>query len=304
MDRNDTPKSMHELLAALADGELDLRRNPEALAQIAQDAQAASKIANHQQFKQACAKAMDGPGMTCPAELAAKLRELGVDESTQSSSPADAPAATPSPTTATGSAYLGPPVLARIGRWAPAAVAAVLLIAATVMFIQAGTNGPGSSSVASLLSVNDVERFDSRHFTCAEKPDVLHDHDAFGDPGDLEKLPIKLGDYFKTSADGMKLNLSGVGYDYQLTGVCGVPGSGSVHIVYRHHDTPDRAISLWLAPDDGRLNNIEPDRVYVEAGKTLDHPVIVWRSGGLIYYLVGDSLEDAHQAVDALRDAT
>jgi len=299
MDRKDTPKSMDELIAALADGELDLRSNPEALAQIAQDAQAASKIANHQQFKQACAKAMDGPEMACPADLAAQLRALGVEEPSQ----ADASTSTPATIATTGSGYHGPPVLARIGRWVPAAVAAVLLIAATVMFMQAGTNGPGSSSVASLLSVNDVERFDSRHFTCAEKPDVLHDHDAFGDPGDLEKLPVKLGDYFKTSADGMKLNLSGVGYEYQLTGVCGIPGSGSVHIVYRHQDTPDRAISLWLAPDDGRLNNIEPGRVYVEAGKTLDHPVIVWRHGGLIYYLVGDSLEDCDKAVKELRQA-
>lgn len=291
---------MDEWIAALADGELDPREHPEAFAQLAQDAQAARKIANHQRLKTACATAMDGPDMRCPDELVAKLRALGVEEPAQ----AAASPKTPATSAQAGSVYHGPPVLARIGRWAPAAVAAVLLIAATVMFMQAGNTGSGSSgSVASLLTVKDVERFDSRHSTCAEKPDVLKDHDAFGRPGDLEQLPIKLGDYFKTSADGMKLNLSGVGYDYQLTGVCGVPGSGSVHIVYQHHDTPGRAISLWLAPDDGRLNNIEPDRVYVEAGKTLDHPVIVWRSGGLIYYLVGDSLEDAHQAVDALRGA-
>ncbi|MFN3165943.1 MAG: hypothetical protein ACE37H_02650 [Phycisphaeraceae bacterium] len=300
MDRNDTPQSIDALIAALADGELDLRNNPEALAQIAQDAQAAGKIAHHQRLKDACAKAMDGPDTRCPAELAAKLRSLNVEEPAQT----DTPKLMPTNNATPRGAYHGPPVLARLGRWAPTAVAAVLLIAATVLFMQAGDTGPGASAgVASLLSVSDVERFDSRHFDCAEKPDILQNHDAFGEPGDLEQLPVKLADYFKTSADGMKLNLSGVGYGYQLTGVCGIPGSGSVHIVYRHHDDPGRAISLWLAPDDGRLDNIEPDRVYVEAGKTLDHPVIVWRSGGLIYYLVGDSLEDTHQAVDALRGA-
>lgn len=312
MDRINTPGSMQELIAALADGELDLRDHAEALQRLIDNDRTARLIAEHHQLKRSVSEAMTGQAMACPDALAARLHAMALTQDAQggvasdladsslslaASAQSDLPATRPAP------AYHGTPVLARIGRWAPAAVAAVLLLAATVMFMQAGGSGAGSSAgVASLLSVKDVERFDSRHAQCAADPQTLHRYNDFGKPGELEQLPIKLGDYFKTSPDGMQLNLSGVGYDYQLTGLCALPGKGAVHIVYRHHDQPGRAISLWLAPDDGRLDNIDPDRVYVEAGKTLDHPVIVWRSGGLIYYLLGDSLEDAHHAVDSLRN--
>ncbi len=300
MKPNDTPKTMDELLAALADGELDLRDQPELAAQLAQNAQAGQAIARHQQLKQACAKAMDGLAMKCPPELAAQLRTMandvhGVDEVNASGS-------TPA-TTKQQAPYTGPPVLARIGQWAPAAVAAVLLVAATVMFIQARDTGTDATGVASVLTASDVDRFDSRHGDCAMKPDILKQHEQFGSAGDLEQLPVKLGDYFKSSTDGMRLSLDAIGYNYQLTGVCGLPGSGAVHIVYHHQSEPDTSISLWLRPDSGQLDDMEADRLYVETGSdTAEPPVLIWRTDGMVYYLVGDSVQDAFDAVSTLRN--
>lgn len=276
------------MLAALADGELDLLHQPELFAQLAQDAESARQVAGHHRLRQAVAQAMDGPSMKCPDDLAATLSAMAAEPSAQPLPISVAPPAV----------RRSPGVLARIGRWAPTAVAAVLMFAAVVVFMQPADAGSGPA----LLAVSKVEAFDGRHLDCAKQPRILHDHDRFGEAGAMQQLPTKLGEYFQTSTDGMRLNLSNVGYEYQLTGVCGLPGDGSVHIVYRHRDNPDRAISLWIRPDDGSLKNLEADRVYVEAGKTLDHPVIVWRNKGMVYYLVGDSLEDAHHAVDALRD--
>lgn len=295
MEPKDTPESTDDLIAALADGELDLRGRPDLLARLTQDAQTTRQVAYQQQLKQACAKVMDTPETRCPADLAAKLSAMPVEQDDRS-------AVTAAPATSGGGSASGSPVLARIGQWVPAAIAAVLLIAATVVFTQAGNGGASSAGVASLLSAGQVAQFDTRHSDCAVKPEILKRHNDFGEATDFEQLPGKLGEYFQTSTDGMSLNLSGVGYDYQLTGVCNLPGNGAVHIVYRHHDDPSRAISLWVKPDDGGLDKLEPNRVYVEAGETLDRPVIVWRKTGLIYYLVGDSLQDAHEAVDALRD--
>lgn len=314
MDQEQPTNSINDLLAALADGELDLRANPDALAKIAQDPQAAQRIAYQQQLKQACDKAMDRPEMKCPEALAHQLRVLAGESRAQtppqphahSLDAVDAAGsnAPPSKSTATAAtpAHAGPPVIARIGQWFPAAVAAVLLIAATVMFMQSSGNS-ASTGVASLLSVKQVEYFDARHGDCALKPEMLKDHEAFGPARDIEQLPGKLGEYFQASTDGIHLSLSDINYDYQLTGACNLPGTGFVHIVYRHHDDPSRAISVWLAPDHGDYDALEPDRVYVEAGKSLDRAVIVWRSKGMVYYLVGDSLQDAHQAVAVLHDA-
>lgn len=73
MDLNNTPKTTDERLAALADCDLDLRDQPDALTQRAQSG---SAIARYQQFKQACARAIDGPEMKCPDQLASKLQAI------------------------------------------------------------------------------------------------------------------------------------------------------------------------------------------------------------------------------------
>lgn len=298
MDPKDTPKTTEELLAALADGELDLRDHPEVLAQLPQDVQTAQQIARHQQLKQAVGRAMDRPEMKCPADLAVSINAIA-DEGESASSDTATPVA---PAQGANPAYTGPPVVGRIGRWMPSAVAAVLLIAATVMFIQSGATRSGDN-FASLMSASKVQQFDRRHGDCAAKPEILKQHERFGEAKDLEHLPGKIGDYFKTSTDGMKLNLSGVGYDYKLTGACSLPGNGAVHIVYRHHDDASRAISLWIKPAKDEHDKLKEGQVYSIGGGDPLHPVIFWRQGDLMYYLIGDSLEDCDKAVKELRQA-
>ena len=53
MQRDDTPKSMEEMLLALADGELDFADQPQVLAKIAEDPKAAHRLAHEQRLKQA-----------------------------------------------------------------------------------------------------------------------------------------------------------------------------------------------------------------------------------------------------------
>ena len=297
MDRDNTPKSTNDLIAALADGELDMRNNPEALAKLAEDPQAAQRIACQQQLREACAKAMDGPEMACPDALAAKLMALADGDA------ADQPASAPAPQPAAPqAAYDGPPVIARIGRWAPTAVAAMILLVAGVMFMQATGNRGINTQAAAFLSVDQIDSFTGRHGMCAMDTSELKQVERFGNTSELDQLPGRLSDYFQTSTDGMQLSLDGIGYNYQLTGVCGLPGQGAVHIVYQHEDDTDRSISVWVMPATEEHDGLEDDRVYVETGTDLMHPVILWRDGGLLYLLVGDSIEDCNRAVQTLRE--
>ena len=293
----DPPQTPAELLAALADGELDLSQSPQARQLLSEDPQAAVQIACQQQLRRSVAAAMDGPAMRCPEDLRASLHEMAAEadaSSDLSQTPPPTPAASMPP-------YTGEPVLARIGRWAPAAVAAVLLVAATAVFFATGTGGLGQPGTA-VLDVQAVQTFGHRHTLCASDPsERLVGHERFGDS--LEQLPGNLNDYFSRSADGLSLDLSSAGYEYQLTGVCSLPGSGSVHIVYQNKSNPDQMMSLWVIPAQQEISEqMEAGRVYVEAAADLDHPVILWEDNGLLFYLVGDSLQDAQNAVQTLRD--
>lgn len=289
MQRDDNkPKTMEEMLLALADGELDFANQPQVLAKIAEDPKAAQRLAHEHRLKQACAKAMDGPEMKCPNELAGKILAMAGDGSAKKQ---------PEQT-----AYAGPPVIARIGRWVPTAVAAVLLVAAGVLFSQANNTPTFNAQNVSFHSPQTIKQFTGRHFDCAERPDRLKNPGQFGGE-DFEQLPGKLSDYFETNADKLALNLGGIGYDYQLTGTCSLPGSGAVHIVYHKHDNPDTSISVWIVPAKPEHDKLEAGRVYAEFGEDLLRPVIFWRDGGLLYYLVGDSIEDCDKAVQQLRQA-
>jgi hypothetical protein len=299
MQREDTPKSMDEMLMALADGELDFADQPQVMAKIAEDPKAAHRLAYEQRLKQSCARVMDGPEMKCPNELAGKLLGMAAGESASARPATSTAAAAPKQ-----APYAGPPVIAKIGRWVPTAIAAVLLLAAGVLFNQANTGGSGMGTTAvSNLSPQEIKNFTGRHFDCAERPDRLKNPTQFGESKDFEQLPGKLRDYFHTDASSLSLNLNGIGYDYQLTGTCSLPGSGAVHIVYHKHDKPDQSISVWIIPADAAHHDLEEGRVYAEVGDNLLRPVIFWRNNGLLYYLVGDSIEDCDKAVKELRRA-
>ena len=295
MQHDNKPKTMDEMLLALADGELDFADQPQVLAKIAEDPKAAHRLAYEQRLKEACCKAMDGPEMKCPNELAGKLLAMAGDGTAAKTSQPDQNQQAP---------YAGPPVIAKIGRWVPAAIAAVLLLAAGVLFNQASNTPTDTLDPTTLVSLDaqKIKDLTGRHFDCAERPDRLKNPDQFG--GDnVEQLPGKLSDYFDTKADQLSLNLDGIGYDYQLTGTCSMPGSGAVHIVYHKQDNPEKSISVWIVPTKPEHEKLEEGRVYTEVGDDLLKPVIFWRDGGLLYYLVGDSIEDCDKAVQQLRQA-
>ncbi len=61
--------------------------------------------------------------------------------------------------------------------------------------------------------------------------------------------------------------------------------------------------SVWIVSAKPKHDKLEEGRVYAEVSDNLLRPVIFWRDGGLLYYLVGDSLQDCDKAVQELRQA-
>lgn len=299
-----TPKTTDALLKALADGELDFADQPELLSKLAADPKAAQRLADDQRLKRACAEAMTGPEMKCPDELAGKLLAMAnaASQGTAATQTTPTQITRPQMTANRDTAYAGPPVIARIGQWVPAAVAAVLLVAAGVLFTQANSEPAFNTLAVNYHSPQKIAQLTGRHFDCSEKPERLKNPDQFGGT-DFAQLPGKLGDYFNTDTNQLALNLDGIGYAYQLTGTCSMPGSGAVHIVYHKQSDPDQSISVWIVPATEAHNNLVEGRVYSEVGDSLLRPVIFWRDGGLLYYLLGDSIEDADRAVQTLRRA-
>jgi hypothetical protein len=215
-------------LLACADGELDRQGRQRVLEQMVGDGDMARQIVGQQQLRQAAAGAMDDPKLTAPADLRARLRELAASVESD-----NRPAAG------------RPPVLARLGRWISAAVAAVLLIAALGVFF-AAIEQPGNVAAGSIIPAAQMDMFASRHVACSRSLMPLMVDQTL--PQDIKALPAALSQRLGYPTAG--LDLSGIGYRFDRVGPCTVLGKGAVHLIYQavadsgHTDS----ISLWIMP--------------------------------------------------------
>lgn len=288
------------LLAALADGELDGEQHSQMLKRMSQDPALADRIAEQQKLRKAIARVMDDPSMKAPAAL--------LDQITRMSGETQAEQAESFPPHL---AETGSPVLAVIGRWLPAAVAALFFIGALVALNMAGNRDPGTGNGTiananhlitngNVLNASLVDKFGNRHFKCSRHITPIHGADQF--PQNLTKLPGALSEYFHKPIDPELLDLSALGYEFDMAGLCLLPGKGAVHIIYKSQ-APGQAdmLSLWMRPfEEG--SGIEADRLYTTADPQENYPMVVWRHADMVYYLVGDSYDTVERAFEAIRD--
>lgn len=276
---------MREAILAFADGELDADAARALLEQIADDPQVLRQALHQHQLRQAVGRVMsDRP--SAPDALRAKLIAMAANDA----------GSDPSPSESIRFEEQRPTVLARIGRWVPAAVAAVLLIGALAVYNQLINE---QQSEVSIVPAARIAAFEMRHMRCSRMIDTLHADATL--PQQINALPAALAQRFGTSPPG--LDLSAVGYSFQRVGPCTIPGDNALHLIYEStNDTGhDLAMSLWIVPytgqpqlDDGRVVQVvSPDHA---------HPIILWRDGQMLYYLCGDEPESMQRAVDLLRE--
>lgn len=277
-------------LAAFADGELDVEQNLRVLEHMAINPTATRRVMHQQQLRQAVDRTIRHQTPTTPEALKQQIQKLMAD------TPATGQATARGET---GRAQ-GASVLARIGRWTPLAAAALFFMAALVVLNTAGRDSlPGIGQIAQdLVSKSQYSIFVKRHLGCSRMIDKLHHMELF--PQDLKALPASLATFLGGQATP-GLDLSSIGYEFYAVGECNVPGDQSVHLIYHAKDDPagHDALSLWVRRYGGSPA-IEPDRAfYVETGGS--NPLVVWRQGGMIYYLMGNSLANTDRAVQRLR---
>ena len=277
-------------LAAFADGELDVEQNLRVLEHMAINPTATRRVMHQQQLRQAVDRTIRNETPATPEALKQQIQKLM----------ADTPVTDQAAVTRGATRAQDVSVLARIGRWVPLTAAAIFFVAALVVQNLPEQNTPllFPSIAQNPVPESQYGMFVKRHLGCSRMVDKLMHTELF--PQDLKALPASLSKYLGGKATP-GLDLSSIGYEFYAVGECAVPGKQSVHLIYHAKNDPtgQDALSLWMRRYSG-LPAIEPDQAYyVEAGGS--HPLIVWRQGDMIYYLVGNSLTNTDRAAQKLR---
>ena len=290
-------------LDAFVDGELDDAARLRVLGYLAQKPEAAKGLFQRQQLKAACARVMATPTTACPADLRRRLADLAIHEPL----PRPAADAAPALTAATDPMVISahPRWNTLVGRWSPLAAAAVFFIAAIVA-LQAA-RPPMSLGDGSVVPVAMVEKFQARHSRCGRQLENLFNAATVADPAGVSTIiHDRLG---VAPAATPQLDLSALGYRFAGVGDCSIPGGKSLHLLYRADPATGRddALSLWIAPvpTPGAAASydvpaLEEGRAYPITGDRSAHPMIVWRSAGMIYYLVGDAPDPVASAAQQI----
>ena len=98
-------------------------------------------------------------------------------------------------------------------------------------------------------------------------------------------------------------DLSSIGYSFVGAGPCREPLENTVHLLYRSvkptiHDT----LSIFVQPYTGQVK-ISPGDMTLVANENSPHPMYVWRTDNVVYFLVTDEMKTAEQARDAIQVA-
>ncbi len=285
-------------LAAFADGELDVEQNLAVLEHLAMHPEDTRRVMHQQQLRRAVATVMTEQTPATPADLRQRI-ESQLPPQLSSHAPRTTPANATQSNINTNANRPG--IIATIGRWFPLAIAAMLFLSALVMW---NANPTSHDNADGIVPVKQIERFASRHVTCSRALTELHNVENF--PDRLEAMPDKLAELFPISSTP-NLDLSALGYEFEKAGNCLIPGKDAVHMVYRAAPETGRhdSMSLWIKPYRGPDSSdhdaaIEPNRIYRVADAQQAHPMFVWRTDSMIYYLVGDSGDQVQRAAQSI----
>lgn len=290
-------------LAAFADGELQGQEARELLARMASDPSLARWVLQQQELRREAARVLVQATPPTPTALQSRVEAL-------LATPAAATPVIAKADPATG-------VLARFTRvFVPTAVAAALLLVSLLTYhlSTTGQSPPPTSFQATAMPVvnsDSLHRFTGRHRRCSKDPALLLEQNRILATS-LQELPARLSK-FLGERPTPSLDLSALGYEFLGAGRCGIPGSGSVHLLYRAANQPPSAsadpgapetpaLSLWLRPfdPDGSLH-LEPGKIYSLDEEGTCGPLLVWRDQTMVYYLTGDGQGNVRHAADALR---
>lgn len=288
-------KDIRCYLWAFADGELDVQHNCDVLAKLKLDEAATKRVQHQQQLRKCVAKAMADPAKA-PADLCASIMAM-----TQ--------AAQLPERRMTIADALASPVR---GVWRVAAVAAVVALAATAIFlIVMGQNLQSTptrmaavdTGAASIVPASMVERFSRRHIQCSQDPAALGPEDLFTE--NVHALPASISDFLGVQVTAKTLDLSVLGYELAAAGRCSIPGRGAAMVHYQASQTLGHPgyLSMWLKAYDGNPE-LPEGHIYAATDGQSAQSLLVWRRDQVVYYLMGSSDAPVEQAAFLLGGAS
>ena len=314
---------IRKYLAAFADGELDVEQNLRVLEHLKMHPQAVARVTHQHELRKLVDRVLRQDSPPVPAALRQMIQSLS--QQTPSSAESEAQAAdvvaatqTPvqlkirQPVATTTEQADTPTILARLRRWTPA-IAAALLAAAAVITWQVRRDNPApvdppASLVqqpllrSDLLETRRVVGMGRRHVDCAARIDRLVRAEQFGT--EISQVPFKIAQFLHQDDAGLQLDLSSLGYAFAGAGECAAPGARAVHLVYRSipGSGHDDSISLWVRADAEHKVDVALGKVYAANDPTDPHPILIWRRGNLVYYLVGEAASRMMDTALALQD--
>ncbi len=303
---NDDNELSLEDLMAFADGELDSQGHKRVLELLALYPHAMHHVAFHHQLRQALRESVEARVPAAPADLVAKVRAiLAKSETTRSNAESSW-------------GY-------RLRAWSvalPAVAAALVIALGTIMTMQsmAATQPPPEPGIPILPTIATTA-LAHQHDLCAKSLENLRHTSLF--PQELHKLVPAIAKFLRWGTDSnletstaipaaapvtgswgtyTNLDLRPVGYKFVGAGSCMAPGQRSVHVVYQPLDPASQRgpLSIWIEVDNGSLPNLRADMPYATADVHYAAPIVFWKHGGLIYYLVGNSSEGMEGAIHFL----
>ncbi len=283
-------------LAAFADGELDVDQNLQMLEQLKMDPQATARVEHQQQLREVVKQSMTNQTPQLPQALRQTLTNM-IDEAETTSNVDSQDFAQPhhprQPLSMPPSHHRS--VAGRLGWRLGLSFAAVLAIGASIWLTMKPAPSPifVSGNTMNLMPISQAQQMTKRHLNCSQMIEKLMDFNR--GPVTLEQMPNLIQEQLG-SQSYPTLDLSGIGYQFLKAGPCTLPGNKAAHLIYQAapHTGRHDAISLWITADNGSMK-IASDVVYGIRGKEYAHPIMIWRHGGLLYYLVGDSYPDMKQ---------
>jgi anti-sigma factor RsiW len=260
-------------LTAFADGELNAARRAVVLEYLADHPEAARQLGRELRFRQSVAQNLEAATPPVSDSLRNKIDSLcaqtQIDDRAQS---------------------------APRSRWKisllPASIAAVICIIAGILFgmmmFKPAEKGGPPFPTATIAAITHI------HVDCSRAPS-LHNLPF---PHQLGELQNSLKTYLGRSEPYP--DLSGIGYQYVGAGPCAKPLEGTAHLLYKSIRGPiTDTLSLFVQEYHGQIQ-VEDGKVYWGQGPDSAHPMIIWRKGNLVFYLVGDAPSSVEAAAGVM----
>ena len=301
---------LRKYIEAFADGELDVETNLRVLERMAMNPQATQRVMHQQELRRLVDRAMREQTPAVPADLRAKIQAMSRQAAADSNQ-----------NHSHNLAHSNFSFTSFLRRWSPALAASILLGVAIFLWSNRSNNnapapidpprevfhdGTFDAPIirTDLIESGRVSRMGKRHENCAAKIEALVGSDQFSK--NLTEIPTKIATYLGPQISVPIPDLSALGYEFRGAGTCGLPGGKAVHLVYKPIDGTNRtdSMSLWIRGDETNQVQIEEGKLYSATDLGSAHPIMVWRRGSAVYYLVGNTdskLSDAASSLYAAR---